>query len=54
MKNRIPIFIGAFLIVSCLFFAIPEKSYSQQELPGCCQIFEPVDCFNVLSQGGHR
>ncbi|MGB2693191.1 MAG: hypothetical protein WBB48_06300 [Thermodesulfobacteriota bacterium] len=51
-KNRIPIFIGTFLIVSCLFFAIPEKGYSGVMPLGCCQLFEPVECSDVFTLGG--
>ncbi len=51
-KNKIPVFIGAFLIVSCLFLAMPEKGYSGVMPLGCCQLFEPVECSDVFTTGG--
>ena len=51
-KNRISVFIGAFLIVGCLFLAMPEKGYSGVMPLGCCQLFEPVECNDVFTTGG--
>lgn len=36
IKNRISLFVAAFLVVGFFFLALPEKGYSQTPI-GCCQ-----------------
>ena len=46
LRNRISLFVGAFLIVGFFFMALPEEGFSGRSTIDCCQItsttcFEP-------------
>ncbi len=47
IKNRISLFLATFLVVGFFFLAMPEKGYSQEMGPGCCQ-YEDVEFYECV------